>query len=50
MLKYNLSKILKKKLFHFIKWEVGIYTWKKCIVPLVYSKTQIYSKKQINDF
>ncbi len=44
MLGYNLNKILEKETisFHFIMWEIGVYS-----VPM-YSKTQIYFKNNLN--
>jgi len=35
--------------YHFIKWKIVIYLWKKCSV-FIHSKTQIYSKNNLNDF
>jgi hypothetical protein len=51
MLEYNQIKILKNNLFHFIfiEWEIKIYLGNKCNV-LVYSKAQIYSQNNLNDF
>ncbi len=51
MLKYNLAKRLEKKLFHLIliSGRLEYICENKCNV-LVYSKTQMYSKKHLNDF
>jgi len=50
MLEYNLSNKLEKYIsFHFIKWEIEYICENKCNV-LMHSKTQIYSKKKLNDF
>jgi hypothetical protein len=51
MLEYNQNKILKKKLFHFILQSVRLKCncGNECNVH-VYSKTQIYSKTNLNDF
>jgi len=49
MLEYNL-KIRKETIsFHFIKWELEHICGNECYVH-VYLKTQMYSKKYLNDF
>jgi hypothetical protein len=51
MLGYNLGKRLKNKLFHFIleNGRLEYICGNECNV-LVYSKTQIYYKNNLNDF
>jgi hypothetical protein len=50
VLGYNLSKILKKYLISFYKNKKFEYIFEnKCSVH-VYSKTQIHSKNNLNDF
>jgi hypothetical protein len=45
MLKYNLRKILEKKLFHFIKWEIGVFM--KTNVMYLCTKKHEYTPKII---
>jgi len=51
MLEYNLGKIIEMKLFHFILQceRLEYICGNECNVPM-YSKTQIYSKTNLNDF
>ncbi len=46
MLEYNLGKKIS---FHFISGRLEYICGNECNVPM-YSKTQIYSKKTLNNF